>query len=128
VHALLGVVNNSKEDAMGRLTEEMTRLQHEISALRDARETFGRDLEAFAEHLKEGVSAMRADIRNAHAEMTESARLGRQAFASGLREGIAGLRQEIASDVAGARLAFAGGSHAERSARKPRPRAQRKGR
>jgi hypothetical protein len=113
---------------MGRLTEEMTRLQHEISALRDARETFGRDLEAFAEHLTEGVSALRGDFQDAHAEMAETTKAGLQAFVSGLRDSIGGLRQEIASDVAGARRAFFGGSQGERRTGKPKLRAQRKGR
>ena len=113
---------------MGRLTEDMTRLHDEIGGLRNAREVLTKDLEAFADDLREGVSAMRAHLRNAHSEMAQTAKAGREAFTSGLRESIAGLRHEFAADVAGARLAFCGSSRAGRrtAAGKPRARARRK--
>jgi len=106
---------------MGRLTEDMTRLRDEIGALHNARETFTKDLE-------EGVSALRAGFRDAHAEVAETTKAGLQAFVSGLRESVAGLRQEFASANAGAHRAWFGGSQGECRSKKPKSTGQRRGR
>jgi len=71
---------------MGTLTESMTRLCGEIVALRGARLTFVRDL-------GQGVAAMQADFRRAHADMARRTQAERQGFVKDLGHEVASLRR-----------------------------------
>ena len=90
---------------MGPFTESMTRLCGEIVALRGARLTFVRDL-------GQDVAAMKADFRQAHAEMGRRTKAERQGF-------VKVLGHEVASLMAGfhrAHKAMARQTKAERRA------------
>jgi hypothetical protein len=78
---------------MGTLTESMTRLCHEIVALRRARLTFVRDL-------GQGVAAMQADFRRAHADMARRTQAARQGFVKDLSQEVASLRADFRRDHA----------------------------
>jgi hypothetical protein len=69
---------------MGPFTESMTRLCGEIVALRGARLTFVRDL-------GQNVAAMKADFRQAHAEMGRRTKAERQGFVKVLGHEVASL-------------------------------------
>ncbi len=86
---------------MGHLTEEMTRLCHEIVALRGARQGFVKDL---TQH----VVAMKANFHRSRADMARKTRAERRAFMSHLKKSVAGLRHEFVTDLQGARRAWMG--------------------
>jgi hypothetical protein len=71
---------------MGTLTESMTRLCGEIVALRGARLNFVRDL-------GQGVAAMQADFRRAHADMARKTKAEREGFVKDLGHEVASLRR-----------------------------------
>ncbi len=86
---------------MGRLTDEMTRLCHEIVDRRGARKGFVKDL---TQH----VAALKADFHRSHADMARKSKTERRAFMSHLKTTVAGLRHEFAADLQGARRAWVG--------------------
>lgn len=95
---------------MGRLTDDMTRLNSEIRA-------FHGSCEAFINDLKRDVAEMQADFRNTRTEMAEKTKAERVAFVSDLKATVAGIRLEFADDLEGARQAWFGLSSAKRRAK-----------
>jgi hypothetical protein len=106
---------------MGRLTEDATRLCAEIAGLHDARL-------GFVQGLRDTVSEMLANFRNAHSEMAKRAGAERDAFVGNLKGLVAGLRQDFAADLAGARSAWAAVTRPGRPARQSGAQGQGKGR
>ena len=86
---------------MGLLTNDMTRLRGEITALHGAREAGINDR-------KRAMSQMRAGFRSAFNEMAERARAQRFACVSGMRKDVADFRQGWAGELEGARHAWMG--------------------
>lgn len=80
---------------MGNLTDDMTRLTGEISAMRSAREAFRNDLKRGVEGLKETVADMQAGFRNAHSEMAKNTKGELRAFISDVKKGVDGLRKDV---------------------------------
>ncbi|MBI4715971.1 MAG: hypothetical protein HY760_08565 [Nitrospirae bacterium] len=104
---------------MGRFTEDMTRLHHEIVAMHDVRDAFMKDLhEFFVKDVREPVSMMRDNFRKAHAEMAAGARSDRESFVSELKRTVADFRQEVASDLEGARRVWFGAAPRMRKGRR----------
>ncbi len=86
---------------MGRLTDEMTRLCGEIVALRRARMGFVKDL-------IHNMAAKKANFRRTHNEMARKARAERRAAMADLKKTVGMMRHACASDLEGARRAWAG--------------------
>jgi hypothetical protein len=86
---------------MGRLTEEMTRLCGEIVALRGARKGFVKDL-------THNVATMKANFRRAHNEMARKTKAERRAAMAHLKKTVGDMRHAFATDLDGARRAWAG--------------------
>jgi len=86
---------------MGNLTEGMSRLCGEITALHDARHTLTKER-------KQAVADARAGFRTAFTDMARKARGERFARVSGIRTRVAGLRQVFAGDIDGAHRAWFG--------------------
>ncbi|MFA6034413.1 MAG: hypothetical protein WC889_16050 [Myxococcota bacterium] len=105
-----------KAHAMGKLTEDVSKLHEEIIALRGARKSLMADLAAGADRLSSTVSDMRADFKARTAAVTGKARLERAAFTAGLKESVNAARTRTNSDLAGARKAWFGPSAAEKTA------------
>lgn len=102
---------------MGMLTDDMTRLCGEISALRGAREELMMDLAHGAKDLKDAVSGMQAGFRNARAQMARKTKAERVAFVSSLKKTVSGMRKGSTADIAGARRVLFGPIPAERMAK-----------
>ncbi|MCX5894179.1 MAG: hypothetical protein NTW80_14690 [Deltaproteobacteria bacterium] len=86
---------------MGHLTEEMTRLCGEIVSLRGARKGFVKDL-------THDVATMKANFHRAHMDMARKTKAERRAAVSHLRKTVGAMRHAFASDLQGARQAWAG--------------------
>ena len=86
---------------MGRLTDEMTRLCGEIVAIRGARKSFVKDL-------TQNTAAMIGNFRRSRKEMARKTGAERRAAVAHLKKTVAGLRHAFASDLEGARRAWAG--------------------
>jgi hypothetical protein len=93
---------------MGRLTDDMTRLRGEITALREGRRALQRELFHAVGALKREVEADRASFREAHAEMARTSQNNRVMFVTDLSHQVAGLLHSVADDLKGARQAWRG--------------------
>ena len=93
---------------MGNLTGDMRRLRNEIGVLRGSRESLVKELARVAKDRKNAVAGMRADFRDAHAEMARNSRAERETFISNLRKAVFGMRKEFTDDLAGAHRAWFG--------------------
>jgi len=82
--------------------DDLARLRDEMSALREARFTFVRDVKSF-------VAGLLGSFRSAHAEMADRTRGERTAFVSRLRATVADLRRQFADENAAAHRAWWGG-------------------
>jgi hypothetical protein len=88
---------------IGNLTNDMTRLCGEITALRDSRAQARDDL-------KDTVSQMLTDLRNAQAEMAAKTKTELHDFVGNVKQVVTALREEFREDLAGARRAWCGQS------------------
>jgi hypothetical protein len=86
---------------MGHLTDEMTRLCGEIVAMRGARKSFVKDL-------THNTATLLANLRRSRREMARQTGAERRAAVAHLKKTVAGLRHAFASDLEGARRAWAG--------------------
>lgn len=97
------------------LTQDMTRLRGEITALRDARRELLEEAIRGAKNLKKTVSAMKAGFSGARAQMAGTMQAECAAFLSDVKESVEGLKQTVAAvrkdftaDLAGGRRAWLG--------------------
>jgi predicted nucleic acid-binding Zn-ribbon protein len=93
---------------MGRLTDDMTRLRGEITALKESRRALQRELFQAVGALKREVAADQAAFRQAHAEMARTSRNNRVMFVTDLSHQVSGLLHAVADDLGGARRAWSG--------------------
>jgi hypothetical protein len=91
---------------MGRLTDDMTRLRGEITALKESRRALQRELFHAVGALKREVAADQAAFRHAHAEMARTSRNNRVTFVTDLSHQVSGLLRSVADDLSGARRAW----------------------
>jgi colicin import membrane protein len=94
---------------MGPFTAEMSRLCQEIVTLRQQRQAYIRDL-------AQNVTGMKAEFRQAHAEMAQKERKFRAASLAELKATVTGMRRAFALDIKGAHRVWFGPSPAERRA------------
>lgn len=93
---------------MNHLTNEMTRLRHEINDSHRDRRNFIRDL-------KRGTNRMKKANRQAHLAMAKNGKAERLEFVgsvkkavSNLKDTVSAMRQGFANDIAGARRTWFG--------------------
>jgi hypothetical protein len=86
---------------MGHLTDEMTRLCGEIVAMRHARK-------GFVKHLSHHVATMKANFHRTRMEMARKTKAERRAALSHLKKTVGAMRHAFATDLLGARKAWAG--------------------
>lgn len=85
------------------LTDDMTRLQGDIVALRNMRNSLINELEQGHRDRKRTISEMCVHFHDARSSMARAAKAARQAALHNLRRAIAAGRQAVRSDVAGVR-------------------------
>jgi len=86
---------------MGVLTDDMTRLRNEVTAMRSERQALLRELQRNTADLMDG-------FRKARCKMAEETRAELEKAVKDLQETVGGLRKEFAADIQGARRAWAG--------------------
>ena len=98
---------------MGRLTEEMARLCHEIKTGHNSRKELAKYLDWFASNLKQNVLEKLAAFHKEHNEMAQKTKAERVKFIQNVKETVLDLRQNtnqwrkaFASDLEGARRAW----------------------
>lgn len=91
---------------MGRLTDDMTRLRGEITALKESRRALQRELFHAVGALKREVAANQAAFHQAFAETARTGRSNRMMFVNNLSQQVAGLLHSVADDLNGARRAW----------------------
>lgn len=106
---------------MGRMTDDMTRLNAEINIGRLERDRMRRELAHSTAEMKRAVAQMTARVQSTHAHMAREQRERLHTFVSGLHDTVMSLRTGFVSDLVGARAAFFGaGSAGAPHARRPR--------
>jgi len=100
---------------IGNLTNDMTRLCGEITALRDGRATLLSRLAQGRDDLKEAVSQKQAELRNSREDVADRTRTELRNFVgtvkdavTELKQGVAAFQEEFLGDVVGARRAWCG--------------------
>jgi len=93
---------------MGNLTNDMTRLRHEVDSLRSDRGTLMQELARGARELATTVSAMQADFSAAHKAMAEETGRARAAYLADIKRQVGNMINENAADRAGASRAWLG--------------------
>jgi len=105
---------------MNSLTNDITRLCGEMTALRDGRATLIHNLAQGRSDRRHAVSAMQEDLRNALAETAAKTHAELHEFISVVKQKVTDLREAFQKDLAGARQAWAGSAPA-RSPARPEP-------
>ena len=100
------------ETEMGRLTDDMTRLAGEIHAGHSDRERLVGDLKRGMHELRLDVAGMQAAFRTGRREMARRQGQTLRGFVANLESTVGSLRQAVATDLAGARQAWTGGTTA----------------
>jgi len=101
---------------MNNLTNDMTRLCSEITALHDARAALLPSFVEAKEALRETVSAMLAGFRDARGEMAAQTKAQLQEFVGCVKAAVTELQGEFRDDLAGAHRAWHGPAPAARKA------------
>ena len=97
---------------MGRMTDDMTRLNAEINIGRMERNRMRRELAHSTAEMKRAVAQMTARFQSTHAHMAREQRERLHAFVSGLHNSVMSMRTAFVSDLVGARAAFFGAGSA----------------